>query len=555
MRSNKSHALKLLRYPGIRFLDIFFLILIITCQTLMELLNLALLFKLIENINASNLIDAVQILNVKITFDIFLLLILVQTIGLMAIRLVTLNKITQFSFQICRHLNVKIIKNILFNTSKQDKYLDESKFKANVTQKTGIIAHQYILQLISILSNSVTFFAILIYLLLQNPLYSVSAFALVAFVYITLMLFSRTYLGVISKDISLSQNKLMNLFDKVFIQRKYLRYFSKEKHLISEIDYNENILRKRFTSMHVISSSPRFILEGILIVLFIVALLIRQKLSFPIDIQTLVLLGIGFQRLLPVAQQIFMNWSNIKGTTNLRDDVESLIFSGDISRTSIQVSRMSEIKICDKYLSLPSGGTAYIDTDTITAGEKVLIKGESGVGKSTLIHQLAGISSEHRSDIKINQIPINRINQDWIYSRTIMLSQNDRLTEGSVLDNILLYRELDKNKSELIKYLIVNFQLTDADNNVGQFLETLIDENGEGLSGGQAQRILLIRALLEEREIVFLDEATSALDKPTERLVLKTAFQLWPNSTFICISHSTTVEDLFDSVINLSKEK
>ena len=82
-------------------------------------------------------------------------------------------------------------------------------------------------------------------------------------------------------------------------------------------------------------------------------------------------------------------------------------------------------------------------------------------------------------------------------------------------------------------------------------LETLVGEQGGGLSEGQAQRIAIARALLRNSHIILLDEATSALDEDTERGLVANLEQEYAGKTFVFITHHTAVSAKCDFVIQI----
>ena len=82
-------------------------------------------------------------------------------------------------------------------------------------------------------------------------------------------------------------------------------------------------------------------------------------------------------------------------------------------------------------------------------------------------------------------------------------------------------------------------------------LDTELGERGSGLSEGQSQRIAIARGLLRPGTILLLDEISSALDETTERELFERLFAVYPNRTFLLITHRTLVAELCDEVIRL----
>jgi len=153
----------------------------------------------------------------------------------------------------------------------------------------------------------------------------------------------------------------------------------------------------------------------------------------------------------------------------------------------------------------------------INKGDKLLIKGENGTGKSTLIKILLGLYDPSEGEIFINDKKYSNLNKKSIRKRIGVVSQSVFLFKGSVLENIL-YGQVDKNKEELIT-LIKKYNLGKYIDSFDNGLETEISQNGVGISGGQTQIIAFLRATITKKDIIILDEATSNLDKETREII------------------------------------
>ena len=154
----------------------------------------------------------------------------------------------------------------------------------------------------------------------------------------------------------------------------------------------------------------------------------------------------------------------------------------------------------------------------IEAGEIVALTGISGVGKSTIFMLLLGIYSTQNGHIQI--VSDGKIFSPGKKTRQIFtyVPQGHGIFSGSVLENL---RMADKNATE--KEMEEALQIACADVFVKRLcngINTIVGENGAGLSEGQCQRIAIARAVLSKAPVILLDEATSALDMETERKIL-----------------------------------
>ena len=174
---------------------------------------------------------------------------------------------------------------------------------------------------------------------------------------------------------------------------------------------------------------------------------------------------------------------------------------------------------------------------------KLLICGNSGNGKSTLMKLLMKYFKDYEGKIFINNRELNDYELSDIRERICYISQNEILFTDSIYNNIVLDREISYDNflmiCEKMRVLeIINKQPLKED--------SLIEENGFNLSGGERQRIILARTLLKDADIYIFDEALNAIDIEQERIILKNIFRLLKDKTVIVISHRFNNEDLFD---------
>lgn len=179
-------------------------------------------------------------------------------------------------------------------------------------------------------------------------------------------------------------------------------------------------------------------------------------------------------------------------------------------------------------------GEKSFDLD-ITFGELVVIKGVSGVGKSTFLRNISKRSSSALITQNSSAIPLSATALEIAY-----VPQEVNLLNGTVLDNISLGREVSRPLIvEMLKKLGMHevFQSNDP-------LEEKIGPSYRNLSVGQRQRLGLIRALIFSADLILLDEFTSALDEKYERAAIELLLDYSKNSAVIAIMHKPTLDHL-----------
>ncbi|WP_250673399.1 ABC transporter ATP-binding protein (plasmid) [Paraclostridium ghonii] len=191
---------------------------------------------------------------------------------------------------------------------------------------------------------------------------------------------------------------------------------------------------------------------------------------------------------------------------------------------------------------------------TFKAGKKYAIIGENGSGKSTLLKIIGNLINDYEGKVMINNIDYKELNQENIFDIISFVHQDDFLFNSSIKDNILLFNN-DLAKDEEIKLWVQLLPLSDKLKSYISDVNYTIGYNGEHLSGGEKQKISLMRALLNSKEVLLLDEVTSSLDKYSSDQVIEIVSEL-EDILSIVITHKMD-ESLkyFDEIIIVEKGK
>lgn len=190
-------------------------------------------------------------------------------------------------------------------------------------------------------------------------------------------------------------------------------------------------------------------------------------------------------------------------------------------------------------------------TFSLTRGDKVLLLGDNGKGKSTLIKLLLGLYQPAYGIIRFNGIHASSIQSDSLRQRIGVVSQSTFLFRGTVLDNIL-YGQNGNNRST-VEDLIDELGLKEYIGRMPKGLDTEINQNTSGVSGGQAQIIAFIRAMLAEKDVLILDEPTANVDEETRRIIIHALREQRYAGVLIVISHQTDGMDFFNKTIHMTK--
>ena len=177
---------------------------------------------------------------------------------------------------------------------------------------------------------------------------------------------------------------------------------------------------------------------------------------------------------------------------------------------------------------------------TIRKGERIGIRGASGIGKSTLFQLLLGLYEPTEGEIRIDGVLLTPATRRLWQNRIGYVPQRPFLRNGTLAENVapgLPSEEIDRQR---VREALERAQAGAFVASLPRGIDTPVGACGSRISGGQRQRIAIARALYRQSDVLFLDEATSALDDRTEEALLRSLDDLareHPGWTLLMIAH------------------
>jgi ABC-type multidrug transport system fused ATPase/permease subunit len=339
------------------------------------------------------------------------------------------------------------------------------------------------------------------------------------------------------------------LLNKQYIQAfgliKTIKIFNLEK--IMSNFFNKLFFNNLNTSykLDLILQIPKLLVETIIIIFIcgiMIIMSVQGKTSAEILLIILVYAAVGL-RFIPSTTRIISAAQRIKTYTpaiiNLFDEFIKTSFVTKANKENIIISSASEIRLENISHQFEESHLVLKDINIkIYKNQPIGIYGESGSGKSTLVNILSGLITPSKGKIYIDD-------NYFDYKKNICLKigyvpQDTQIFDDTIWNNVTFFQEKNKNNLDLFLDAVKKVNLYEYIYSPNNLLkeDLLVGERGFKISGGQAQRIGIARALFLGSNILIFDEVTSSLDNQNEKEIIKTIYSLKKDKIIIIISHN-----------------
>ena len=190
---------------------------------------------------------------------------------------------------------------------------------------------------------------------------------------------------------------------------------------------------------------------------------------------------------------------------------------------------------------------------SIPNGKVTAIVGASGSGKTTLVKLLLGFYEPLNGSIQIGSAKLNEYNLGWWRSQCGAVMQEGYLFSDTIARNIAISD--DEPDIERLRYAARVANIADYIEALPLAYNTMIGQDGQGISQGQRQRILIARVVYKNPMFVFLDEATNALDANNERAITENLSDFYKGKTVVVVAHRLSTVRNADQIVVLDEGK
>jgi len=476
-----------------------------------------------------------------------------------AVRLLLLWAMTRWSYATGADLSINIYRRTLYQPYTVHTTRNSSEVIAGISTKVNHVIFN-LLQLLNLIGATFILLAIFATLLMINTIAALSAIMGFSVIYASIMWKIRNQLTVNSTKIAHESNQVIKSLQEGLggirdilldgSQDIYCRHYQK-----SDLE-----LRTAQGSNSFLSSSPRYLVESVSMLLIALLAYVMAKRSEGLDAAVPILgaLALGAQRMLPAMQMGYAAWVSIRSSMESLENAIDLLdqplpaHAGLPRAKPLEFLENLELKnVSFKYPSSSNWILRKVNLK-IEKGSRVGVIGVTGTGKSTLLDIVMGLLAPIEGTILVDQEPISPENQRNWQACIAHVPQSIFLTDSSIEENIAFGVDYTLINKEKVRLAAKQANIHQTIEGLPDGYKTLVGERGIRLSGGQRQRIGIARALYKNAKLIIFDEATSALDRDTEAAVMNSIETLNSNLTIVMITHRITTLRYCSQILEIS---
>lgn len=465
----------------------------------------------------------------------YLILVIVALSGI--IRIVSMIYNNNFALSKEHTFSITSVKNIVNSSYNIISQLGEGTLVKRSMVDGSILAYEILLPLISLINGIILVTFLIGTMIYIDPILSIFlivGFSSLYFFYNYIITDKINFLSTNRNEANQTRFHIAAEIFKAIMELKLFNILDRFIIRLSVHTKDHSIARIKLLNY---THSPRIVLETLLFILMFVVISLRPENIMELVPLLTALLAIAI-KLIPAMQNVFTAKNQLifaEGSLNDYIYLKELCRENISENVSSQFinERFETINVNNLVIGYDNLKLLEIPNFEINKGDRIIIHGESGSGKSTFLKVLAGLTSAKYDKLMLNGLDANF--NDFA-NKVAFLSQKPSLFEGTILENITLQfdNRISSENREIASSIAKSLNLFHSGN---LNIDSYIKPSSSNISGGQSQRIALSRAIFFKKEVLLLDEPTSALDDNDENAVIETLNSLPISLTIITITH------------------
>jgi ABC-type bacteriocin/lantibiotic exporter with double-glycine peptidase domain len=440
---------------------------------------------------------------------------------------------------------------------------DTSHLLQKCTNYVNASVAGYFSPFLIILSQLFTILFIVSFLIYYNPIVTLFLITTLILFYFTILIYLKQKIKNLGKSSPLFFKDTARVITDTFETYKEFKLSNNKKYFLGLFEKPAEKYRNAHISINLFQQFPAFAIE---VFSYAIILIISLYFYFKLDNfnEILPIIGVitlSLKRLIPAAQNIYTQITQIgfyKNSFNII--INDLIRSVDISNNYKEENFGSKSSFT-KFIEFKKISFSYHKEKTILnlstkieKGSFIGISGLSGQGKTTFLDIFCGLLKPSKGEINIDGKLTNILDEKTWINNISYAPQKGHLLNQSIIKNITF----DNRKINLkkIKKICKIAEISDfIEKKLDNGYNTIIGENGVRVSGGQAQRLVLARALYSSPQILILDEATNSIDTLTEKKIISNIRKNFKDLTILFVSHRVNIIKNTDKILFFENRK
>jgi ATP-binding cassette subfamily B protein len=455
--------------------------------------------------------------------------------------------------------SIGIYRKIIYQPYETHLSRNSSEIISGVINKADALVYQCLLPVLVITSSAIMLITVLASLIFLDPIMTSLAFVTFGGIYTLVIIITKNKLAEESSIINREHSRVIKSVQEALGGIRDVIIDGTQEFYCQIYEKSDRRLRRAQSNVSLISISPRYLVEALCIAAIAgLSYALASRLGGLSDaIPLMGAIAFGAQRMLPVLQNAYSNWSVVRGGQSSLNEALNLI---ELPLPYISKNKAGKLLNYNKELTLINIGFRYASRQEyviknlnlkIKKGSCVGIIGTTGSGKSTLLDILMGLLKPTEGIISVDGIKITSDNYRNWQMHIAHVPQSIFLADASIAQNIALGVPINEIDYQNLYRSAKLAQISESIDSWDKKYETIVGERGVRLSGGQRQRIGIARALYKRVDVIVLDEATSALDTETEQKVMKSILDLRTDITILMVAHRLTTLRNCDSIIEI----
>lgn len=487
---------------------------------------------------------------------IFFLIFIFLILGTNIARIITLYLLTNLSARIGTFVSTNVFSKILYDDFEETLKRSSSNVINTLERKSRAVV-LFVNSILQIMTSSFLIIFVFLTLFFINYQLTFSLVGSLLFIYIFIASFLNKKLINNGKLASYANQKQIKQAQDGLGSVRNIILNNSYKYFVKQYNLKDSSMRLREGENLFLNLAPRYFVEGIsLAIIFLIILNFRENFESQGILPVVGAFALGSQRIIPMFQIVYSSFAAI---SSYKIDVESMI---NYLNKNIDINYKKIIEkefknniflenISFKYAGSPSESLKKVSLK-INKGDRIGIMGKTGSGKTTLVDIICGLLRPNKGKLYVDKVLINSENIKSFQKTISYIPQNTFLIEGSIIENIAFGIQRCNVDMTKIKKAAEFASIYEYIESLPNKYDTYIGERGVTLSGGQAQRISIARALYRNSSILILDESTSSLDMNTESEITNSLEKISKDITIIIIAHRPSTLNICNKIIEMN---